>query len=114
MSSNEPTPAPKPEPTPDGKSDPNRRGNDLVGSIVQAERMTQAVFVLPCAGFIGWLIGAWLGKHFHQPWMPVAGVVFGIFSGLIGVIRMAMAVSAGTSSSPSSAPRGKDDPGGQP
>jgi uncharacterized membrane protein YfcA len=106
MPSNEPNS----ESTPDGKN----RGNDLVGSIVQAERMTQAVFVLPCAGFIGWLIGAWLGKHFHQPWMPVAGVVFGIFSGLIGVIRMAMAASAGTTSGSSPAPRGKDDPGGRP
>jgi uncharacterized membrane protein YfcA len=74
--------------------------------------MVQIAFILPCAGFIGWLIGAWLGKHLHQPWMPVAGIVFGIVSGLIGAIRMAIAASGGPNSgAPNS---GKDDSGGRP
>jgi uncharacterized membrane protein YfcA len=94
--------------------DDDRRGKSsgMVDSIAQAERMVQVVFILPCAGFIGWLLGFWLGKHLHQSWMPMAGIVFGIVAGLIGVIRMAMAASAGTNSPPSAAPHGKDKPDG--
>jgi ATP synthase protein I len=96
--------------------DPKPRGKDsgLVGSIAQAERMVQVAFILPCAGFIGWLAGTWLGKHLHEPWMPMAGIVLGIVAGLIGAIRMAIAASAGADIGPDAAKNGKDDPGSRP
>ena len=74
---------------------PQRRGpvaggSGLIGAWVQAEKMIQIALVLPCAAFIGWLPGAWLDRHFHQAWMAIAGVVFGIIAGLVAAIRMAV------------------------
>jgi len=66
----------------------------MMGAWIQAEKMIQIAMVLPCAAFIGWLPGFWLDRHFHQTWMAIAGVVFGIIAGLVGVIRMAMVYSA--------------------
>jgi F0F1-type ATP synthase assembly protein I len=58
---------------------------------VQAEKMLQIAFVLPCALVIGWLLGAWADKGLHQSWMTIAGVILGCVSGLVFVIRMAFA-----------------------
>lgn len=58
---------------------------------VQAEKMLQIAFVLPCALVIGWLLGAWADKALHQSWMTIAGVILGCVSGLVFVIRMAFA-----------------------
>jgi ATP synthase protein I len=72
--------------------DPKQRGRfGLVGSIVQAEKMIQVALILPCAAVIGWLLGGWLGGKFHLPWLGIVGIVFGGISGLVYVIRMAMA-----------------------
>jgi ATP synthase protein I len=89
--------------------------SSLVGSIAQAERMVQIAFILPCAGFIGWLAGAWLGTHLHQSWMPMAGVVLGIVAGLIGAIRMAIAASSSAAARPpENSDSGKEGPRGRP
>ena len=68
-------------------------GGGLIGAWVQAEKMIQIAMVLPCAAFIGWLPGFWLDRHFHQTWMAMAGVVFGIIAGLVAAIRMAVVYS---------------------
>jgi F0F1-type ATP synthase assembly protein I len=65
-------------------------GGGMLGAWIQAEKMIQIAMVLPCAAFIGWLPGFWLDRHFHQTWMAIAGVVFGIIAGLVAAIRMAM------------------------
>ncbi len=65
-------------------------GGSMIGAWIQAEKMIQIALVLPCAAFIGWLPGFWLDRHFHQTWMAIAGVVFGIIAGLVAAIRMAM------------------------
>ena len=62
----------------------------MMGAWVQADKMIQIAMVLPCAAFICWLPGFWLDRHFHQTWMAIAGVVFGIIAGLVAAIRMAM------------------------
>ena len=67
-----------------------RRPSSVVGAIVQAEKMMQIALILPCAAFIGWLLGAWLDKYLHWPWLPMAGIVLGIISGLVGAIQLAM------------------------
>jgi ATP synthase protein I len=76
--------------------------------------MVQIAFMLPCAGFIGWLAGAWLGKHLHQEWMPMAGILFGIIAGLIGAVRMAIAATAGADSDQGGAKNGEEDPRSRP
>jgi F0F1-type ATP synthase assembly protein I len=65
-------------------------GGSMIGAWIQAEKMIQIAMVLPCAAFIGWLPGYWLDRHFHQTWMAMAGIVFGIIAGLVAAIRMAM------------------------
>jgi ATP synthase protein I len=72
--------------------DPKQRGKStgLVGAIVQAEKMVQIALILPCAAFIGWLGGAWLGSRLHQSWIAIAGLVFGGVAGLVYVVRLAM------------------------
>jgi F0F1-type ATP synthase assembly protein I len=63
---------------------------------VQAEKMLQIAFVLPCALVIGWVLGAWADRWLHQSWMTIAGVVLGCVSGLVFVIRMALAAEKDT------------------
>ena len=67
----------------------------LIGSWIQAEKMIQIALMLPCAGFIGWAIGAGLDRWLHQTWISMAGIVLGIIAGLVGAIQMAIASAAG-------------------
>jgi F0F1-type ATP synthase assembly protein I len=57
---------------------------------VQAEKMIQIALVLPCGGFLGWLIGAGLDHVLHQSWIAIAGIVVGIVAGLFAAIEMAI------------------------
>ena len=59
-------------------------------TLVEAEKMMQIAILLPCAAFIGWLLGYWLGSVLHQAWMPTAGIIFGGVSGLVYVVRLVM------------------------
>jgi hypothetical protein len=76
-------------PIKDGKSRPEKPVG--LDAVVQAEKMIQIAILLPCSAFIGWLIGAWLDKHLHQTWIGFAGILFGGFSGLFYVVRLALA-----------------------
>jgi ATP synthase protein I len=83
-----------------------------VDAIVQAEKLLQIALMLPCAAVVGWLIGAWADKHFHQTWIAIAGIVFGAVSGLVYVIRMALTAERGTRSETAAQngpPVGSDD-----
>ncbi len=75
-------------PIPDPKSGP--KGSGLVSALVQAEKLVQIALVLPCAAFVGWLIGDWIGERVHQPWVAAVGVAFGGASGLYYVVRLAL------------------------
>lgn len=59
-------------------------------TLVEAEKMMQIAILLPCAAFIGWLLGFWMGGVLHQTWMPTAGIIFGGVSGLVYVVRLVM------------------------
>jgi ATP synthase protein I len=59
-------------------------------SLVQAERLMQIAILLPCATLIGWGIGWWIDSHFHTHWVGIAGLVLGMISGMVSVIRMAL------------------------
>ena len=77
-----------------------------VSAIVEAEKLLQIALMLPCAAVVGWLIGAWADKHFHQEWIAIAGVVFGAISGLFYVIRMALNAERDTRSAKDDAGKG--------
>lgn len=71
--------------------EPRKKHSAVVDAIVQAERLMQIALVLPSSVFIGWFAGAWLDERFHQTWISLAGIVFGCVSGLVYVVRLALA-----------------------
>lgn len=73
---------------------PRRKLSSGLDTLVQAEKLMQIAILLPSAAFIGWLLGAWADKAWHQTWIGIAGIVFGGISGLVYVIRLVM--STGT------------------
>lgn len=81
---------PIPEQNSRDKPDAADKRGGLFDAWVQAEKYIQIVLILPSAAFIGWLLGFWLDHVFHQTWISAAGVVAGIFAGLVGAIRMAV------------------------
>jgi ATP synthase protein I len=59
-------------------------------SLVQAERVMQIAFVLPCAMLFGWGLG-WCVDHFlHVGWATIVGLVLGLIAGMVSVIRTAV------------------------
>jgi F0F1-type ATP synthase assembly protein I len=75
-------------PIPDRES--KGKGSAGVTAVIQAETALQVAMVLPCAVVIGWLLGAWADRHFHQSWIAIAGIILGSVSGLSYVIRVAL------------------------
>jgi len=76
-------------PIPDSK--PRAKLSSGIGAIAEAEKLMQIALLLPSAAVIGWLAGAFLDHKLYQAWIAIAGIVFGCVSGLVYVIRMAMA-----------------------
>ena len=62
----------------------NKKGKAL-GELVKAESMIQLAIALPAGCVIGWLIGAWLDKHFHQNWIGVVGIMLGAVAGFMQI-----------------------------
>ncbi|GGG75702.1 AtpZ/AtpI family protein [Edaphobacter dinghuensis] len=60
-----------------------------LGDLVKAESMIQLAIALPAGCLIGWLIGAWLDKHFHQSWISIAGIVLGAIAGFVQIFTTA-------------------------
>jgi ATP synthase protein I len=76
---------------PDSSSRGRSRSSGGVQSLVQAEKLMQIALLLPCAMLIGWGAGWWIDHHFHTHWATIAGLIFGLTSGMVSVIRMALA-----------------------
>jgi ATP synthase protein I len=66
----------------------NKKGKAL-GELVKAESMIQLAIALPAGCVIGWLIGTWLDKHFHQNWMGIVGILLGAAAGFMQIFLMA-------------------------
>jgi len=64
-------------------------GKGPLGDLVKAESMIQLAIALPAGCLIGWLIGAWLDKHFHQDWISIAGIVLGAAAGFVQIFTTA-------------------------
>jgi ATP synthase protein I len=62
----------------------NKKGKAL-GELVKAESMIQLAIALPAGCVIGWLIGAWLDRHFHQNWMGIVGILLGAVAGFMQI-----------------------------
>lgn len=70
------------------KSEQKARLGSGFASLVEAEKMIQISVLLPCSAFVGWILGAWLDKLFHQTWISLVGILFGGISGIAYVVRM--------------------------
>jgi ATP synthase protein I len=60
-------------------------GKGALGDLVKAESMIQLAIALPAGCVIGWLIGAWLDRHFHQNWMGIVGILLGAVAGFMQI-----------------------------
>jgi len=66
-----------------------KKPSGALGDLVTAESMIQLAIALPAGCVIGWLMGAWLDKHFHTGWMGIAGILLGAVAGFIQIFRTA-------------------------
>jgi F0F1-type ATP synthase assembly protein I len=73
------------------ESTPRPKTSSGLSALVEAEKWMQVALVVPCSVGIGWLLGAWLDSTLHKGWISIAGVVFGGISGLVYVVRTALA-----------------------
>jgi len=64
-------------------------GGGGLGDLVKAESMIQLAIALPAGCLIGWLLGSWLDRHFHQSWMGITGIVLGAVGGFIQIFTTA-------------------------
>jgi F0F1-type ATP synthase assembly protein I len=64
-------------------------GKGALGELVKAESMIQLAIALPAGCVIGWLVGSWLDRHFHQSWISIAGILLGALAGFVQIFRTA-------------------------
>ncbi len=67
----------------------NEKRRGALGDLVKAESMIQLAIALPAGCVIGWLIGAWLDRHFHQNWIGIVGIVLGAIGGFVQIFLTA-------------------------
>jgi ATP synthase protein I len=70
-------------------ADDPKKQNSGLKDYVKAESMVQLALVLPAGCLIGWVLGAWLDRHFHTGWIAITGVLIGAASGFIQMFTMA-------------------------
>jgi ATP synthase protein I len=68
--------------------EPNKK-NGGIQDLVKAESMIQLALAIPAGCLIGWAVGAWLDRHFHQEWMAVVGIILGAVGGFLQIYRTA-------------------------
>jgi ATP synthase protein I len=76
----------------DDPNQPGKKNTGLsggLGDLVKAESMIQLAIALPAGCLIGWLLGAWADRHFHQSWMGITGIILGAIGGFIQIFSTA-------------------------
>jgi ATP synthase protein I len=77
----------------DGKANDDKAtsggGKGALGELVKAESMIQLAIALPAGCVIGWLVGSWLDRHFHQGWISIVGILLGALAGFVQIFRTA-------------------------
>jgi F0F1-type ATP synthase assembly protein I len=76
---------------PSPQNDRPRRGSGALHGLAQAESLMQIALILPCALVIGWGAGWWVDHRFHSHWATIPGLILGLVSGMVSVVRMALA-----------------------
>lgn len=62
-------------------------GSGMLGSLVRIERLIQIALVLPAATFIGWAVGLGLDHWLRLQWVSVAGLLVGVLTGFVEIVR---------------------------
>ena len=62
-----------------------KKNAGALGDLVKAESMIQLAIALPAGCLIGWLVGSWLDRHFHQSWIGIVGIVMGAVGGFLQI-----------------------------
>jgi ATP synthase protein I len=73
----------------DDKTPAEGGGKGVLSELVKAESMIQLAIALPAGCVIGWLVGNWLDRHFHQSWIEIVGILLGALAGFIQMFRTA-------------------------
>jgi len=60
-----------------------------LGEVVKAESMIQLAIALPAGCVVGWLLGSWADRAFHQHWIGVVGILLGAIAGFVQIFRTA-------------------------
>jgi F0F1-type ATP synthase assembly protein I len=68
---------------------PKDEKKSALGELVTAESMIQLAIALPAGCLIGWLVGAWLDRHFHQNWIGITGILLGAAGGFMQIFLTA-------------------------
>jgi ATP synthase protein I len=58
-----------------------------IHDLVKAESMIQLALAIPAGCLVGWAVGTWLDRHFHQEWISIAGIVLGAIAGFVQIYR---------------------------
>lgn len=69
--------------------EPNKKKGGGLRELVTAESMIQLAFSIPIGCLVGWAVGTWLDRHFHQEWIAIAGIVLGAIGGFVQIYRTA-------------------------
>ncbi len=75
------------DPTSSNKKNTGLSGG--LGDLVKAESMIQLAIALPVGCLIGWLLGSWADRHFHQSWIAITGIILGAIGGFIQLFTTA-------------------------
>jgi F0F1-type ATP synthase assembly protein I len=78
--------------------DSSSKKSGALKHLVQAEKLMQIAFILPCAMVVGWGAGWGVDHLLHSSWGVPVGLVLGIVAGMVGAIRMAMSAMNSPSS----------------
>ena len=70
-------------------ADNKQSGGGGLGDLVKAESMIQLAIALPLGCLLGWLLGSWLDRRFHQEWIGIVGILLGAAGGFIQIITTA-------------------------
>ena len=77
-------------PVPAAMSDQDDNSKKDRSTWIQMAKYSQLAFVFPAATVAGWLIGVALDRWLHTTWLYIAGLIVGIISGFVELIRAAM------------------------
>lgn len=65
------------------------KNSGALGDLVKAESMIQLAIALPLGCLLGWLVGSWLDRRYHQEWIGIVGILLGAAGGFIQIITTA-------------------------